>query len=66
MNNIDIERKYYDIVTNDYINLIECIANFITYSSYSNELLTESIRRDFNKLYIELRCRKLELIKEVR
>ena len=64
MNNIDIERKYYDIVTNDYIDLFEYIANFITYSPYSNELVSEKVRKDFNKLYVELRCKRIELIKE--
>lgn len=54
--NIDVERKVYDIVTNDYIKLFECIANFITYSPYANELISENVRKDFNKLYVELRC----------
>ena len=63
--NCDIQRKYYDIATNDYINLIESICNYLTYSQYAREIVSNDVIEKFNKFYIELRCRKIEIVKEV-
>ena len=63
--NCDIQRKYYDVVTNDYINLIEIICNYLAYSPYVREIVSNDVIEKFNKFYIELRCRKIEIVKEV-